>query len=138
MTQTASPAPTARRRVATIDALLKKRRREDLVVVPMKDDAGEAIELTIRYRALSAKEYDDLQAKFPPTAAQKKDGAIFDVDGFAPALISACAIDPPISVEDATAIYSADEWSGGEVAELFFRAQRLCNAGLDASFTAAD
>lgn len=124
-----------RRRTASVEDLFKKRRRETTVVIQTLDESDESVELELRFRAISSREYDALVAKFPPTHKQKEDGAAYDVDRFAPALISAVSLDPKLSVEDATQIYNSEEWSGGEVGGLFLEALRLCNAGLDVPFT---
>lgn len=132
----AGPAP--RRRQATLDDLFKKKRREKVVTINSTDDDGGTIELTLRYRAIGSKEYDDLVAKYPPTTAQKKEGAAYNVDLFAPALISAVSLEPKLSFDDAKVIYESPEWSGGEVGGLFIEALKLCNAGLDIPFTGTD
>lgn len=126
-----------RSRPATKDDLFKKKRRESTVTLPTTDDAGNLIELQLRFRAIGSVEYDDLVAKHKPTPQQAKDGAAYNVDTFAPALISAVSLDPSLSVEDATALYQSPDWSGGEVSGLFIGALRLCNAGLDVPFTEA-
>ncbi len=125
-----------RSRPATLDDLLKKKRRETTVTLPTTDDAGNLIELTLRYRAIGSQEYDDLVAKHKPTPQQKAEGATYNIDTFAPALISAVSLDPALSVQDATALYTSPEWSGGEIGGLFLAALRLCNAGLDVPFSA--
>lgn len=131
-------APAPRRRQASVDLLLKKKRREKTVVINSVDDDGGLIELEIRYRAIGAKEYDDLVAAYPPTTGQRKDGASYNVDLFAPALIAAVSLEPKLSFEDAKEIYNSPEWSGGEVGGLFIEALKLCNAGLDVPFTGND
>lgn len=125
------------KRVATVNELLSKRKRRDIVNIPMTDEDGEEFTVTVEYAALSSTSYDKLLAKFPPSASQRKEGLSYDIDGFAPALISAVAVEPLISLEDATALYFSDDWSAGELGTLFLAAQRLCNAGLDVSFTGA-
>lgn len=136
------PAPTAApvpprgtRRPATFDTLRKKRRREGPVVVHTNDDDGEPVELVLRYRALGGKAYDRLVEEHPPTQKQREQGAIYNVDTFAPALIARCCIDPVLSVEQAQELYDSEEWSAGETGGLFIEALRICNAGLDVPFT---
>lgn len=136
--ESGAAAPTSRRRQASIDDLFKKKRRERTVVINSIDDDGGSIELTLRYRAIGSKEYDDLVAKYPPTREQQKEGAAYNVDLFAPALISAVSLEPKLSFEDAKEIYNSPEWSGGEVGGLFIEALKLCNAGLDVPFTGTD
>lgn len=123
-------------RVASLDDLFKKRRRTSTVVIESQDDDGGKVSLELHYRAIGSREYDDLVARFPPTAAQKKESAQYNVDLFAPALIAAVCVEPALSMEDAKAIYSSPEWSGGEIGSLFLEALKLCQSGLDVSFTA--
>lgn len=127
-----------RSRPATLDDLFKKKRREATITLPTTDDAGNLIELQLRFRAIGSVEYDDLVAKHKPTPQQAKEGAAYNIDTFAPALISAVSLDPVLSVEAATQIYQNPDWSGGEVSGLFLGALRLCNAGLDVPFTGRD
>lgn len=126
-----------RTRPATVGDLLKKKPRRTTVTIPSVDDDGKTIELQLLFQAISSRDYDDLISKHRPTSEQKKEGAAYNVDTFAPALISAVAIEPAISLDEAKAIYDSDEWSGGEIGGLFLEALRLCNAGLDVPFTVA-
>lgn len=128
-------APKARtgKRIATLADLKSKRAREDVVAIPL----GDGEEVNVRLRALSSRAYDALEAKYPPTKEQREKQAVFDIDLFAPALISACAVEPVLSFEDAQELYESDQWAAGEIGGLFFAAQRLCNSGLDTSFNAA-
>jgi hypothetical protein len=79
-------------------------------------------------------EYDRLVSKHPPTTEQRADGASFNLDTFAPALISAVSSDPEISPTDAKEIWNSAEWSRGEVITLYRQAVDLCNRGLDIPF----
>lgn len=126
-----------RARPATVDSLLKKKRRESTVTIPTQDDSGADIELQLRFRAISSVDYDNLVAAHKPTPAQAKEGAAYNIDTFAPALIAAVSLEPKLTVEDATAIYTSPDWSGGEVTGLFIAALQLCNAGLNVPFTGA-
>lgn len=134
-TTTEAGSTLPRTRAATVEELLKKRRRETTVEINTSDDAGNDVTLQLRFRAISSKQYDDLVGKHEPTTKQKADGAVYNIDTFAPALIAAVSLEPKLSVEDAEAIYNSDEWSGGEIGGLFLSALRLCNAGLDVPFT---
>jgi hypothetical protein len=123
---------------ATFDQLIKKPRRTLSFTVTTLDEDGEEQLLKMKYRALPSKEYDDLISEHPPTTKEKQAGAVYNVDTFAPALISAVSVEPRLSVEQATELYKSPQWSGGEIATLFFNAQRVCNAGLDVPFNARD
>ena len=123
---------------ATFDRLIKKPRRSLSFNVATLDEDGEELLLSMKYLALSSKEYDDLVAANPPTAKEKQAGAVYNVDTFAPALISKVSSEPKLSIEQATELYKSPDWSGGEIMTLFFNAQRVCNAGLDVPFNARD
>lgn len=124
--------------VATFAALRAKPRRVLTFPITTTDAEGDELVLTVKYKALSSKEYDDLVAAHPPSAKEKQAGAVYNVDGFAPALISAVSSEPKLTLEQATEIYKSPDWSGGEVGTLFFNAQRVCNSGLDVPFNARD
>lgn len=140
MTELSSEAPTVsgagpRVRPATFDHLRKKKKRERVVQIPFTDDDGEEITLEMRLRAISSRQYDKLQAENAPTPKQRDQGAVYNPDTFAPALISACSLEPHLSVEEATELYNSDEWSSGEIGGLFMECIRLCNVGLDVPFS---
>lgn len=123
---------------ATFDQLMKKPRRTLAFTVYSVDEDGEEIALNLKFQALSSKEYDTLQSEHPPSAKEKRDGAIYNIDTFAPALISKVAVIPKLTEEQASTLYHSQEWSGGEVATMFLNALRVCNAGLDVPFSARD
>ena len=136
---TEAPASTTgsgpRVRPATMDHLRKKRKRERVVPIQSLDDDDMPITLEMRLRAISSRAYDKLIGDHPPTPTQRDQGAAYNVDSFAPALIAAVSLEPKMSTDDATEIYNSDEWSPGEVGGLFLEALRLCNVGLDVPFT---
>lgn len=120
-------------RKATFSDLTKKPRRTLTFAITTQDEDGD-LSLELKFQAVSAKEYDDLVSAHPPKPKDKANGAAFNLDTFAPALISAVAVEPRLSVEEAAEIYNSPEWSGGEISTLFYNAQRVCNAGLDVPF----
>lgn len=123
------------RRAATFDELLKKpARTKDLVLKVPADDNG-VLELVVTLRAIGSKAYDDMLAGHPPTREQKADGASYNSDTFAPALISACSVSPSLTVDEARQIWESDEWSRGELMELFMGCVEVNNKGLDVPFT---
>ena len=136
-TEASTSAPTSGPRVrpATMDFLRKKKRRTKIVKIETVDDDDQPLTLEMRMRAISSRQYDDLQAAHKPTALQREQGAAYDVDTFAPALIAACSLEPKLTPDDAREIYNSDEWSSGEVGGLFVECLRLCNVGLDVPFT---
>lgn len=88
--------------------------------------------VSFTFRDIGRKRYDELVAAHPPTQEQKDDykaqdgpgNLTFNPDTFPPALISACAIDPEISLAQATLI--CDTWSEGDIQELFLCAIAVC------------
>ena len=123
---------------ATFASLSCKPRRTLTFAVTSQDEAGEPISLTLKYRALSNTAYDELIAAHPPTGKQKNAGSQYNVDTFAPAIISASAVIPALTVAQAREVYTSEDWSGGEVSSLFINALRVNNAGLDVPFNAID
>ena len=123
---------------ATFDLLMAKPRRSLSFDVTTQNADGDEVVLKMKYLAISGKAYDDLVAEHPPTAANKRDGASYNQETLAPALIAAVSSVPKLSVAQATSVYKSTAWSGGEVGNLFMNAVRVCNAGLDVPFSARD
>lgn len=120
------------RRASLDDLLSKQRRTKELSL------GDEGSEVTLLFQALGAKEYDDLIAEHPPTADQKKQGAAWNGDVFAPALISACSVEPKIDVDAATSIWTSEAWSRGELMDLFMAVVGLNSEGMRIPFTEND
>ena len=118
---------------ATLDKLLSKRRATTTFQVMIDDE-----ELDITFQSIGAAAYDKLVSKNPPTAAQRVDGASFNMDTFAPALISACSVTPELSPEDAKAIWESEDWSRGELMVLFRNAVEINNKGFNIPFSETD
>src|SRR4051812_44930679 len=142
--QAKSPEGKVKKRTATLADLKGKRARKGKAVLAMLDEDDELIELEIRLVALSHKDYDELQAQFPPTRKQRdrafeagQSPPSFDMDAFAPELIAACAVEPKISVDDMKEMWGSGQWSGGELISLFMECQRICQSGLDIPFNVA-
>jgi hypothetical protein len=123
---------------ATIDALINKPRNTHEFSLFLSDGNGGSNEVTLKYQAIGMRAYDKLVSKHPPKADQRAEGSSFDIDSFAPALISACAVEPEISVAEAKAIWDSDDWSRGDVMVLFRNAVELNNRGLDIPFNERD
>ena len=94
--------------------------------------------MSMKIKAIGAKEYDDLVAAHPPTAKQKKDGSSFNIDTFAPALLARCLVQPAVSEEEAEQLYGSPSWSAGEMGGLYVSCMRLCTEGLDVPTSADD
>lgn len=115
---------------ATLDLLRSKKRRTKTIPVNIN---GEDVEFELQ--ALSAHELDKLQAKHQPTASQKLQGMAWNGDTFPPALVAACLVDPEVSAEEMTEIWTSGEWSTGELSTLFNAASNLCMEGMDVPFS---
>lgn len=116
---------------ATFEALMAKARRERNLDIPLPDGENK---LRLRLVAISSTEYDDLVSSCPPSSAHREQGAIYDQDKFGPRLISRVVVDPAMSVDEATALYTSPNWSGGEIGSLFRACVALCQAGVDVPF----
>lgn len=114
---------------ATVQDLLEKARRTKTIT--LGGDTGP----TISFQALGAQEYDDLISKHPPTAKQKKDGATWNPETFAPALVANCSVEPKIDGETALQIWESESWSRGELMDLFMQVVQMNAEGLDVPFT---
>lgn len=127
----------AQRERATADLLLKKRRVERSVTVSLPGDDG-PVEVELLFRAIGNSEYDKLVTKFPPTAQQRKDGMTYDMDRFAPELLSRVCVDPAMSLEDWKSIWNSDDWNRGELMSVYLSAVDVCTRGLDVNPTDSD
>lgn len=126
------------RRPATLKDLLHKPARTKEVVLKVPDAGGTVIEYVVTLRAIGSKTYDVLVGMHPPTVEQKKEGATYNPDSFGPSLIAACAVSPQMTPNEAKDLWESEEWSRGEVMELFVAAVEVCSRGLDVPFTATD
>lgn len=123
---------------ATIEQLLKKPQRVKTVPVTIPGDDGTPMKLAVKLKAIGSSAYDQLIAQYPPTPKQRKDGATYNPDTFAPALVAACMTEPALDLEDAQALWESSDWSRGELTELFLAAVQINQAGLDIPFTDSD
>lgn len=123
---------------ATLDQLINKPRSTTEFSLFLSDGNGGTNEVTLKYQAIGMREYDRLVGKHPPKPDQRAEGSSFDIDTFAPALISACSIEPEISPAQAKEIWDSPEWSRGDVMVLFRNAVELNNRGLDIPFSETD
>jgi len=127
----------AQRERATADMLLKKRRQERSVSVSLPGEDG-PVDVDLLFRAIGNNEYDKLVTKYPPTPSQKKEGMTYDMDRFAPQLLSRVCVDPAMTVEDWTNIWNSDEWNRGELMSVYLAAVDVCTRGLDVNPTDSD
>lgn len=119
---------------ATLDLLKSKKRARQTFTLFLSDGEGTMHELQMTFQAIGAVEYDKLVSKHPPKAEQRVDGATYNIDSFAPALISRCSVDPEMSEDDAQEIWQSSEWSRGDLMVLFRNAIELNNRGIDIPF----
>ena len=123
------------RRPATFADLKHKPPRTKEVVLAVPDQDGNVIEYVFTIRAIGSKAYDVLVGLHPPTADQKKDQLTYNPDTFGPALIATCSVSPSLTPNEAKELWDSDEWSRGEVMELFAAAVEVNSKGLDVPFT---
>lgn len=121
---------------ATLEQLKSKPRATTEFSIYLSNGNGEQSEVTMRYQSIGMREYDRLVSKHPPKPEQRVDGASFDIDTFAPALISAVCVEPEITPNDAKEIWDSPDWSRGDLMVLFRNAVDLNNRGLDIPFSA--
>lgn len=122
-------------KAATLDLLKGKSRAKETFSIYLTGESGKEQEVTLTYQAIGALEYDKLVAKHPPKADQRVDGASFNIDTFAPALIAKVCVNPEMTEEDALEIWNSPEWSRGDLMVLFRHAVELNNRGVDIPFT---
>lgn len=132
--QDTKPSEVARTKRATFDRLAKKAKAEREITLQLEGDDGEMEDVSILFRAIGAKQYDDLVAKHPPNPQQKINGDVYNLHTFAPALISVCSVEPKLAYEEAKEIWDSPDWSRGEVMHLFGSCVELCNKGLNIPF----
>jgi hypothetical protein len=96
-------------------------------------DALEASTIRVTFQSIGRKRYEDMIAAHPATEAQNKESqkeaqqdAPYNVDTFPAALISASAISPIMTVEQAQELW--DTWNAGELTEMFFAALEVNTA----------
>ncbi len=128
-TQAARNEQSTQTKRATLAKLKGKKRTTHVFSIYI---GGE--ELTLKFQSIGAVAYDKLVSKHPPKAEQRMEGASFNMETFAPALISACSVEPDISPEDALEIWQSDDWSRGDLMVLFSNAVELNNRGIDIPF----
>lgn len=112
---------------ATFEMLKSKKRKEQEIVFLLADDEP----VTMNLVSLGSQDYDKLVTKHPPkTAEQKAEGAGYDINTFAPALLSRVVVDPDMTPAEWAEIWNSPDWNRGEVLDLFTTAAQLCVEGL--------
>ena len=123
MDQKENRAPKAPRIKKTMEAL--------------EEEAAE-YEVTFIFRDIGRKRFDDMIEEHPPTEQEKKLDPPFQYhpDIFAPALMAATAVQPTMTLQQATDIY--DEFGQGEITALFMTALAACTERASVPFTRTD
>lgn len=128
-----SKTATARRRQsaaskrATFEMLKGKKRREREISF----EIGDGNVATMLLVAIGAQDYDRLVSKHPPTTEQRIDGGSYNINTFAPALLSAVIQEPDMTPKEWEEIWNSPDWNRGEVIDLFSAVANLCVQGLD-------
>lgn len=141
MSDTDAKVQTARRKQSEkskadiLDLMKSKGRSTTEFTLYLTDDDGHKHEVTLKYQAIGMREYDKLVAKHPPKPEQRAEGSSFDIDSFAPALISKVCVEPEMSESDAKELWNSPAWSRGDLMVLFRNAVELNNRGLDIPFS---
>lgn len=120
-------------KTATLEKLLSKPRATTTFTVHIDGE-----ELEMKFQSIGAGAYDKLVSKHPPTNSQRVDGASFNMDTFAPALIAACSVEPDIEPDQAKQLWESEDWSRGELMVLFRNAVEINNKGIDIPFSESD
>lgn len=127
----------SKKKIATFEDLRRKKRRKSSVEINLYDEDGEPETLTVIIQAISSVEYDKMIADCPPNAVQRARNDVYNMDEFAPQLISACSVNPRMTFEEVKELYQSDEWATGEIGNLFWACSNLCTAGMNIPFTVA-
>lgn len=117
---------------ATFEKLRGKKRAESEFTLSINGE-----ELSFLFRSIGAIEYDRLLTKHKPTTEQRAAGAQFNIDTFAPALLSRVSVEPVMDDTEWGEIWNSPDWNRGELMGLFGHAVDLCNEGLDLTPIAA-
>lgn len=125
---------SAKSKAATLDLLKSKKRATHTFSLFLTGEDGKQTEVELTFRAIGMIAYDKLVAKHPPKAEQRAEGASFNMDTFAPALIASCAVEPEMEYDDAKEIWNSEDWSRGDLMVLFRNAVDLNNRGIDIPF----
>lgn len=122
---------------ATFDLLKTKPRAEREITFSMDTAEGKE-KVTFLFRAIGSVDYDRLLTKNQPTTEQRAEGASYNINTFAPAILSAVCAEPEMSASQWGEIWNSPDWNRGEIMQLFVSAIELCNQGMDIPFSEND
>ena len=123
--------------IATLDDLFGKKTRQETIPIEIHDENGPK-KLGIKIQALPSEQYDDLITQHPPTQKDKKEGAQWNPETFAPALMQRCFIEPALDLDAARKLWKAETWSSGELIDLFNSCVRINLKGLNVPLSDGD
>ena len=117
-------------KVSLKDQFLKKKRRIDKQKITLD---GNVVEVTIQ--ALTQRHFDDLVAAHPKRRNKEEDDLIgANSKTFPPALFAASVINPEMTLEEWTDIWTSEEWSPGELGHLLNIVLGTTSRGFDVPF----
>ena len=90
------------------ELLAAKSLREVVVRVPVGDDHAD-----LRFRSIPRPDYRRLLDEHPPVDEADN----WNEDTFPPALIAACAVEPPFTLDEATELWNT--WDAGDAGQVF-------------------
>jgi hypothetical protein len=113
-----------------VSLLRNKKRAQREIVFELADENGDPVAVTLNFRAIGTQEYDRLLTKYPPTIEQKAENLSYDINKFAPDLLSRVCVEPEMSLKDWQDIWNSPDWNRGETMDLFMAAVEICSRGL--------
>lgn len=116
---------------ATLEGLRGKKRAEKELTLLLNGD-----EVTFLLRAISAKDYDRLLNQCPPNVEQRAAGSVYNINSFAPGLLSRVVVDPELNEDQWLELWTSPDWNRGELMTFFAECVDLCNTGLSLGPTA--
>jgi len=115
------------------ERLLGKSKRTKELIINIGGDF-----VTLKFQAMSSKDLDALRAKHKPTAKQITEGMGVNTDTFSPALVAATLVEPELTEAEVKELFASDNWSSGELGQIFSAASDVCLEGMDIPFTETD
>lgn len=128
--KTTKPAKDAVKR-ASLEALRSKKRSQKELRLMVNGE-----EMSFLLRAISAKEYDALLTECQPNVEQRAAGAVYNINSFAPGLMSRVVVEPSLSDDVWSEFWNSPDWNRGELMTFFSECVDLCNTGLSLGPTA--
>ena len=121
----------AGKKLATASMLKGKKPVSKEVELIVTTDDNKTEEVTLVFQSIGSTAYDDLVAKHPPTKRQKEEKHTFNMDTFAPELLSLTCVEPEMPVEEWQEVWTSDAWNRGELMALVMHAIEVNSRGLE-------